>query len=205
MLIYLVPAYQALLPIDDPDIWWHLRTGQWIIEHGQVPFQDPFSAYGAGKPWIAYSWLYEILVYGLFRAFGLVGIVWFTVIMSLLIALALHFLVRRAKLPFLMELVVVALALSSMKPIISPRSWLFSILFFAVELNVAFRVKRSLSTWAGYPGWDLDPELASARLVIAELGRPLASHLCLDTRFKLVYEDDTAAVLVSAAENPGNK
>jgi hypothetical protein len=40
-----------------------------------------------------------------------------------------------------MELVVVALALSSMKPIVSPRSWLFSILFFAVELNVAFRVR----------------------------------------------------------------
>src|SRR5574341_1577023 len=140
-LLYLLPAFQALLPVEDPDLWWHLRTAQWIIEHGQVPLYDPFSFYGAGNPWVAYSWLYEILVYGLFKAFGLVGIVWFTVVMSLLIAVALHRLVRRAKLPFLMELIVVALALSSMKPIISPRSWLFSILFFAVELNVAFRVR----------------------------------------------------------------
>jgi hypothetical protein len=140
-LLYLLPAFQALLPVEDPDLWWHLRTGQWIVDHGQVPFEDPFSAFGSGKPWIAYSWLYEILVYGLFRAFGLVGIVWFTVVMSTLIALALHVLVRRAKLPFLMELIVVALALSAMKPIYSPRSWLFSILFFAVELNVALRVR----------------------------------------------------------------
>jgi len=140
-LLYLLPAFQALLPVEDPDLWWHLRTGQWIIEHGQVPFEDPFSAFGSGKPWIAYSWLFEIFIYRLFRAFGLVGIVWFTVVMSLLIALALHVLVRRAKLPFLMELIVVALALSSIKPIVSPRSWLFSILFFAVELNVALRVR----------------------------------------------------------------
>lgn len=141
-LVYLLPAFQALLPVEDPDLWWHLRTGQWIIEHGRVPWEDPFSLYGAGKPWIAYSWLYEILIYGLFKAFGLVGIVWFTVGMSLLIALALHHLVRRAKLPFLMELILLALALSSMKPIYSPRSWLFSILFFALELDIALRVRR---------------------------------------------------------------
>src|SRR6187200_1203291 len=33
----------------DQDIWWHLRTGQWIAEHGQVPVTDPFSQYGQGK------------------------------------------------------------------------------------------------------------------------------------------------------------
>jgi hypothetical protein len=140
-LLYLLPAFQSLLPVEDPDLWFHLRTGQWIIEHGQVPFQDPFSTYGANRPWLIYSWLFEILVYGLFKAFGLVGIVWFTAVMSLLIALALHFLVRRAKLPFLMELILLALALGGMKTLYSPRSWLFSILFFAVELNVALRVR----------------------------------------------------------------
>lgn len=141
VLLYLLPAFQGLLPVEDPDLWWHLRTGQWIIEHGQVPFQDPFSAYGAGKPWVAYSWLFEILIYGVHERFGLVGIVWFTVVMSLLIALAFHHLVRRVKLPFLMEIIVLALALSGMKPIYSPRPWLFSILFFALVLDVALRVR----------------------------------------------------------------
>src|SRR5207249_11491916 len=59
VLLYLIPASQALLPIDDPDIWWHLRTGQWIIEHHWVPATDPFSAYGMGKPWVAYGWLLD--------------------------------------------------------------------------------------------------------------------------------------------------
>ncbi len=75
VLLYCIPAFQALLPIIDADIWWHLRTGQWIISNGWVPVQDPFSAYGMGKPWVAYSWLFELFVYGLFKNFGLGGIV----------------------------------------------------------------------------------------------------------------------------------
>src|SRR5438874_11708744 len=95
VLLYLIPASQALLPIDDPDIWWHLRTGQWIIEHGMVPVVGLFSSYGMRQPWIAYSWLFEVLVYGLYRAFGLVGLVLYTVSGALFIAIALHALVRR--------------------------------------------------------------------------------------------------------------
>src|SRR5436190_21749859 len=60
-LLYLILVLPAMLPILDPDIWWHLRTGQWIVEHATVPTTDLFSSYGIGKPWIAYSWLFEVL------------------------------------------------------------------------------------------------------------------------------------------------
>src|SRR6516164_8730767 len=71
---------QAAGLVADPDNWWHLRAGQWIVEHRTVPATDPFSAYGADKPWIAYSWLYEITLYGLYAAFGLPGFVVYSVI-----------------------------------------------------------------------------------------------------------------------------
>ena len=143
VLVYSIPAFQAMLPVEDPDLWWHLRTGQWIIEHGRVPMVDSFSAYGMGKPWVAYSWLFEVIISGIHTRFGLVGIVLFTAIMSLLIAIVLHLLVRRVKLPFTAEMILMALALGSMKPVVSPRSWLFTILFFAVELLVLLNVRRS--------------------------------------------------------------
>jgi hypothetical protein len=41
----------------DSDTCWHLRTGEWIMAHGQVPRQDIFSYTGAGKPWFAWEWL----------------------------------------------------------------------------------------------------------------------------------------------------
>jgi hypothetical protein len=142
-LVYLVPAYQAMLPIDDPDIWWHLRTGQWIVAHGHVPIEDPFSVFGAGKPWIAYSWLFELLVYGLHRQFGLTGLVAFTVTMSLIVAVTIHLLLRRARLPFLAEVILLAAILASLKPLLSPRPWLFSILFTAIELILISALRRS--------------------------------------------------------------
>ena len=142
-LLYCIPASQAMVPLVDPDIWWHFRAGQWILANGHVPITDPFSAYGIGKPWVAYSWLFEILVYGLFTKLGLMGILMFTVSMSLLIALVLHGALRRAGLPFIAEVLSVAVALAAMSNLISPRPWLFSILFFTVELFILFRVRRT--------------------------------------------------------------
>src|SRR5215813_11223251 len=143
VLLYCIPASQAMVPFIDPDIWWHFRTGQWIFSHGQVPVTDPFSTYGMGKPWVAYSWLFEILVYALFTKLGLMGILVFTVSMSLLITLVLHGALPRAGLPFLVEVLSVAVALGAMSRLISPRSWLFSILFFTVELFILFHVRRT--------------------------------------------------------------
>src|SRR5512147_1796905 len=83
-LVYLLLPVQAMLPVDDPDIWWHLRTGEWIVRAGWVPATDPFSSFGYQKPWIAYSWLFELIVYGVHLVFGLQGIVFFTVTLALL-------------------------------------------------------------------------------------------------------------------------
>src|SRR4051794_28876295 len=37
--------------IGDPDIWWHMRAGEWIAQHHQVPHLDPFSATTMGQSW----------------------------------------------------------------------------------------------------------------------------------------------------------
>lgn len=47
----------------DPDIWWHLKTGEWIVQHGAVPWTDPFAAHTAGERWVDYSWLAEVWFY----------------------------------------------------------------------------------------------------------------------------------------------
>lgn len=108
-----------------------------------MPIEDPFSIYGAGKPWIAYSWLFEILVYGLHRYLGLTGLVAFTVTMSLAVALTIHLLLRRARLPFVAEVLLLAVIFASLKPLLSPRPWLFSILFTAVDLLLIVSLRRS--------------------------------------------------------------
>lgn len=54
----------------DPDLWWHLRTGQLIVETGHVPHADPFSFTRLGKPWVSHEWLSEIVLYELWTRVG---------------------------------------------------------------------------------------------------------------------------------------
>lgn len=141
-LLYALPALQALQVVIDPDIWWHLRTGQWIIEHGAFPRVDEFSSYGLGKPWVAYSWLFELVVYGLYKGFGLTGIILYSLFFSLLITWALHALIRKFALGFLAEVALTAMTLVAMAPGFTPRPWLFTLLFFIIEVDLIFTARR---------------------------------------------------------------
>lgn len=61
--------------VTDPDVWWHLKTGQFIAEHRSVPHTDPFSYTRAGQPWVAHEWLSELLLYKLQCATGSTGLI----------------------------------------------------------------------------------------------------------------------------------
>jgi len=60
----------ALRRIHDPDTWWHLASGRWILEHHALPPTDPFSFTASDHPWINLQWLYDLVLYGLYRAGG---------------------------------------------------------------------------------------------------------------------------------------
>jgi hypothetical protein len=46
----------------DPDYWWHLAAGRWMLDHGRVLFTDPFSFTHGGQNWVAHEWLGELLI-----------------------------------------------------------------------------------------------------------------------------------------------
>jgi len=46
----------------DPDMWWHLKTGELIWEQG-IPEVDPFSYTNAGREWVAHEWLSEAVMW----------------------------------------------------------------------------------------------------------------------------------------------
>jgi hypothetical protein len=66
----------------DPDLWWHLRSGQWIVESHTIPHSDPFSFTRAGYPWISHEWLSEILFYELFKHGGAAALIVFSAIIT---------------------------------------------------------------------------------------------------------------------------
>ncbi|HWO99159.1 MAG TPA: hypothetical protein VNL74_00820 [Methylococcus sp.] len=46
---------------NDGDLYWHLRTGHWILDHSAVPTVDIFSYTMADQPWVAHEWLAAVL------------------------------------------------------------------------------------------------------------------------------------------------
>ncbi|MCH9654655.1 MAG: hypothetical protein K0U86_02720 [Planctomycetes bacterium] len=57
----------ACFPMRNMDIWWHLRTGQLILERGTVPYFDWFTFVDFDRPWIDLHWGFQILVTWLYR------------------------------------------------------------------------------------------------------------------------------------------
>jgi hypothetical protein len=66
----------------DPDLWWHLRTGKWIVETGHVPHTDPFSFTQTGKPWVSHEWLTEVVFYELWGYGGAAALIVFSAIIT---------------------------------------------------------------------------------------------------------------------------
>jgi hypothetical protein len=139
-LIFGVPVALALHPdIYNPDFWWHIRTGDWILQHHSVPQFDPFTQSGAQRTFIAYSWLFEVVSAKLFARVGLPFLPAATAILTAAIFLALFSLLRS----FRTELTHVALLLVcaawSMHAFLYLRTWLFSLFFFVFVLWILFR------------------------------------------------------------------
>ena len=63
----------AAQPLADPDVWWHLRTGELIVEQGWVS-RDPWS-FASANPWQLHEWLSEVVMYAAYAAGGYAGVV----------------------------------------------------------------------------------------------------------------------------------
>ncbi len=63
----------GLAKLTDNSFFWHLRTGEYILDHG-IPHHDVFSYTAPGTKWVAQSWLAEATYALLFRSMGGFGI-----------------------------------------------------------------------------------------------------------------------------------
>ena len=47
--------------LHDPDTYWHLKVGEWILANGAIPQVDHFSHTMKGAPWHSHEWLAELV------------------------------------------------------------------------------------------------------------------------------------------------
>jgi hypothetical protein len=58
----------------DPDVFWHLKAGEWIATYHAIPRTDIYSWTAYGQPWTDHEWGWEWLIYWLYRYAGVVGL-----------------------------------------------------------------------------------------------------------------------------------
>ncbi|HET9742135.1 MAG TPA: hypothetical protein VFQ00_05240 [Terriglobales bacterium] len=137
--------------VTDADIWWHMRTGEWILQHHQIPHVDPFSATTMGHPWVDYSWLFDLGANFVVAHFDLASILWFQIAMYAVITAALLNLLSSLGMRFWAALGLTALAVFAMVQTFSPQPEAFTIFFFILEFHVllwAERTGRFKALWA---------------------------------------------------------
>jgi len=70
--------------LSDPDTYWHIATGQWMLSQHSVPRYDPFSFTVSGRPWVDGEWLSQLVLALVYQNGGWRALVLFTTIVVFL-------------------------------------------------------------------------------------------------------------------------
>ena len=115
----------------DPDLWWHLKAGQQIIDTRSIPHTDDYSFTKQGSEWVAHEWLSEVIMAAIYRVTGLVGLV---TIFSLVIVIALWLMYRRCDgRPYAAGIALV-LAAAASSPLFGVRPQMLTLLLASVYI-----------------------------------------------------------------------
>lgn len=151
LLCFLIAIAFSLKNLREPDLWWQIRTGEWILQNHQVPKQDVFSYTYGGTDWINIKWGFEVLAALVTKLAGPESIFLIQVIVSCCL---LFFLIKAAKqfLPKALlpgsDLILVIAILFTIVAIeyrIIGRPEMFSHLFTAVFLYLLLRYRKEPS------------------------------------------------------------
>ena len=131
-------AMAVRLPTDT-DTWWHLRSGQYIVETGRIPLHDPFSHTVAGKEWIDQSWLAQLLLWTVYRAAGSGGL---ALGLALVVVTTFAFVFWQCDVSLYVRAFAVVLAALSSALYWAARPQILSFFMTAVFLYILYLYKR---------------------------------------------------------------
>jgi len=74
IILFAIILLFSVRPVENYDVWFHLKYGEYILTTKQLPFTDVFSHTAFGQPAVPYEWLFQLILYFIYRAFGTAGI-----------------------------------------------------------------------------------------------------------------------------------
>ncbi len=152
-VLYAPPFRQAIF--GDPDTYWHIAAGRWMLENSAIPRADPFSHSMPGVPWIAHEWLSEVILTGAYEAAGWGGLaLLISVVFAGTVAYLLRFLLERVEPAHALLLTALAAGMSMGSLLVRPHVLVWPLLLLWVGTLV------DKSERGGSPPWWLVPVMA---------------------------------------------
>ena len=136
--------------VGDPDIWWHLKTGQYVLNGGSFSGPDPWVPF-ASRPFVLTQWLPEVVAQKVYELAGLPGVAWLRFAAMLVLLGTLLWTCRRIadSVPALMAALAAMLGAGAS---LTERPQLVSFILLSVTLAAWWRSAEDLR-----PRWWLVP------------------------------------------------
>lgn len=131
--------FLASRPVSDGDFWFHLKTGEYILQTHSVPRTDIFSFTAFGRAWVTHEWLAEVIFYAVYSRLGLNGLIF---IFALLTAFAFWIAFKRCQAHPMVAGFAVFVGALTVLPTIGVRPRVFTLLLTSVYLGLLARHAR---------------------------------------------------------------
>lgn len=146
VLLALLGIGFTVRPEPDPDLWGHLRFGQYSIEAGLPPQPDIFS-YASDVPWVNHEWLSEIVYFLAWKNLGDAGYFLIKAICGVIIAVFLLYHSNRKNSPLLASAIVFASAFLCLGNGMLLRPQLFTYVFTACFVHACLLNRENRPGW----------------------------------------------------------
>jgi hypothetical protein len=197
-------GWQGLL--EDGDVGWHIRTGQWILNHHAVPHHDLYSFSKPDAPWFAWEWLTDVMDGALERVGGLKAIVLMAgVVIAVFATTVIRRMVWRGSHLFIaMAAALLAIGSSTVHFLARPHIFTLLLLSISVWMVEADREKPSRRIWLLVPLTVVWTNLHGGFLALIALLGLAAAGLVIERKFgsAIRYAGLTAACAAASVVNP---
>ncbi len=136
-------CFLTKLSVLDPDIWWHLSVGDWIVQHRAFPHNGIFSRTAADHSWMAYSWGYEVLLSRAYDWWSFMGLGLFGTALTIAVAMAVFRMLYRISGRFWVAWALSIVAYLGFLFNIAPRPVFFTVILYTILLTQLFEAQHT--------------------------------------------------------------
>lgn len=129
--------------VSDPDLWWHIAVGRWILAEGQVPHTELWNTFALGKPWYAYSWAPEVIFAATEASRGIAGLLLLKGGLSFLLVALCAISLSSISRNWILGTALAAVATLACQNYFGLRPQVLSWICFALSLAIADRLSTS--------------------------------------------------------------